>query len=192
MDLWIKEYEQPERLNFAIELKDGNKLIGGIDVVGYDNGVPVIGYNLAKKYWNNGYMTEACKCLLNYLFSNGYTEVKIDAMVENIGSNRVIQKCGGIFVKTENVFRPLKNSNVLVVMSDIAWYGFDTAAFAAPRAGIPFAAGKARRIHPLAQERARGDSGTSARQGSALPVKTATTYPRDSKAFSSVNLQKNR
>ena len=67
-----------------------------------------------KKYWNNGYMTEACKCLLNYLFSNGYTEVKIDAMVENIGSNRVIQKCGGIFVKTENVFRPLKNSNVLV------------------------------------------------------------------------------
>ena len=39
---------------------------------------------------------------------------EIDAMVENIGSNRVIQKCGGIFVKTENVFRPLKNSNVLV------------------------------------------------------------------------------
>ena len=114
LDLWISEYEQPERLNFAIELKDGNKLIGGIDVVGYDEGVPAIGYNLAKKYWNNGYMTEACKCLLNYLFSNGYTEVRIDAMAENIGSNRVIQKCGGILVKTEDVFRPLKNSNVLV------------------------------------------------------------------------------
>ena len=112
--LWIKEYEQPERLNFAIVLKSENKLIGGIDVVGYDNGIPVIGYNLSRKYWNNGYMTEACQCLLNYLFSNGYAEVKIDAMAENIGSNRVIQKCGGILVKTEENFVPLKNRTVLI------------------------------------------------------------------------------
>ncbi len=112
--LWIKEYEQPERLNFAIVLKSENKLIGGIDVVGYDNGIPVIGYNLAQKYWNHGYMTEACQCLLNYLFSNGYAEVKIDAMAENIGSNRVIQKCGGILVKTEENFVPLKNRTVLI------------------------------------------------------------------------------
>ena len=29
---WLKEYEQPERLNFAIELKSTGQLIGGIDV----------------------------------------------------------------------------------------------------------------------------------------------------------------
>ena len=114
LDLWIKEYEQPERLNFAIVLKSENKLIGGIDVVGYDNGIPVIGYNLAKKYWNKGYMTEACRCVLNYLFSQGHEEVKIDAFVENIGSNRVIKKCGGILVKTEEEFFPLKNQTALV------------------------------------------------------------------------------
>ena len=114
LNLWISEYEQPERLNFAIVLKSENKLIGGIDVVGYDNGIPVIGYNLSRKYWNNGYMTEACQCLLNYLFSNRYAEVKIDAMAENIGSNRVIQKCGGILVKTEENFVPLKNRTVLI------------------------------------------------------------------------------
>lgn len=114
LGLWLKEYEQPERLNFAIDLKSENKLIGGIDVVGYDNGKPMIGYNLARTYWNHGYMTEACQCLLNYLFSQGYREVKIDAMPENAGSNRVIQKCGGILVKTEEDFVPLKNQTVLI------------------------------------------------------------------------------
>ena len=47
LSLWINEYEKPERLNFAIELKKEDKLIGGIDVVGYLGGVkgtPVIGY----------------------------------------------------------------------------------------------------------------------------------------------------
>ena len=50
---WIKEYEKPERLNFAIVLKSQDKLIGGIDVVGYLNGVggiPVIGYNLSRSF----------------------------------------------------------------------------------------------------------------------------------------------
>ena len=92
---WLEEYEKPERLNFAIELKEEKKLIGGIDVVGYLEGVPVIGYNLARPYWGRGIMTEACTRVLEHLFSLGFPEVRIDAMVENIGSNRVIQKCGG-------------------------------------------------------------------------------------------------
>ena len=105
---WIKEYEKLERINCAIVLKSENKLIGGIDVVGYLDGIPVIGYCSDKRYWNRGYMTEACKCLLDYLFSIGHKEVKIDAIKENIGSNRVIQKCGGVLIKTEEEFQPLK------------------------------------------------------------------------------------
>lgn len=109
LDMWIKEYEDPKRLNFAIVLKSENKLIGGIDVVRYEEGVPVIGYNLSRKYWNKGYMTEACKCLLDYLFSVGYNKIRIDAMTENTGSNRVIEKCGGVFSETEE--RPHKWNN---------------------------------------------------------------------------------
>lgn len=114
IDLWVSEYEQPERLNFAIELKSDGQLIGGIDVVGYMDGIPIIGYNLSRKYWNHGYMTEACRCVLDYLFGQGYPAVRIDAMVDNIGSNRVIQKCGGQLVKTEETGRSLKNDTVLV------------------------------------------------------------------------------
>ena len=111
---WIEQYDKPERLNFAIERKADGALIGGIDVVGYLDGIPVIGYNLAKKYWNQGYMTEACRKLLEYLFSQGYTEVRIDAMVDNIGSNRVIQRCGGVFIGAEDDYLPMKNKTVKI------------------------------------------------------------------------------
>ena len=117
LSLWIDEYEKPERLNFAIELKKEDKLIGGIDVVGYLGGVhgtPVIGYNLARNYWGNGYMTEACRCVIEYLFSKGYSEVRIDAMTENIASIKVIQKCGGKLLKTDEDYFPLKDKKVLI------------------------------------------------------------------------------
>ena len=76
-------------------------ILGGIDVVGYIDGVPVIGYTLKRDKWNQGYMTEACKCVRDFLFSLGYNTIKIDAVVENIGCNRVIQKCGGILLGNE-------------------------------------------------------------------------------------------
>ena len=109
INLWIEQYEKPERLNFGIVLKEENILIGGIDVVGYLDGTPVIGYVISRKYWNNGYMTEACKTLLNYLFNQGYEKVRIDAAVENIGSNKVIQKCGGKLINTIDDFVERKN-----------------------------------------------------------------------------------
>lgn len=117
LNQWVSEYEKPERLNFAIVLKDTEQLIGGIDVVGYLDGIsgtPVIGYNLSRKFWGKGYMTEACQCVIDYLFSRGYSEIRIDAMSENIASVKVIQKCGGVFLETEDVFFPLKNQTVAV------------------------------------------------------------------------------
>ena len=112
LEMWIKEYEDPKRLNFAIVLKGEGRLIGGIDVVRYEDGMPVIGYNLSRTFWNNGYMTEACRCLLNYLFTHGYSAVRIDAIFENIGSNRVIRKCGGVFQETVDEYLKFKNRTV--------------------------------------------------------------------------------
>lgn len=110
LDFWIKQYEKPERINFAIELKEGNVLIGGIDVVGYLDGIPVVGYVLSRKHWNNGYMTEALRCMIELLFSLGHNEIIVDAIVENIGSNKVIVKCGGIFIETYSEFFSKKNT----------------------------------------------------------------------------------
>lgn len=111
---WIKEYEKPERLNFGIVLKETNELIGGIDVCGYIDGIPVIGYVLSKKYWNNGYMTESLKEVINYLISLGYKKIKIDAVVENIASNKVIQKCGGKLINIKKDYFALKQKEFLI------------------------------------------------------------------------------
>ncbi|MBQ4255199.1 MAG: GNAT family N-acetyltransferase, partial [Bacilli bacterium] len=48
-----------------------------------------------------GYMTEACKAVLGYLKSLGYSKVRIDAMENNVASIRVIEKCGGVFQNKE-------------------------------------------------------------------------------------------
>lgn len=117
LEKWIADYEKPERLNFAIVLKEEGRLIGGIDVVGYLGGVkgiPVIGYNLARAYWNKGYMSEACRCLLDYLFSKGYAKVRIDAFTENKASRRVIEKCGGVYEGCEEEYLPLKDKTVMI------------------------------------------------------------------------------
>ena len=112
--LWLSEYEKPEKINFAIVDKADGVLIGGIDVVRYLEGTPVIGYTLSRKYWNRGYMTEACKALLTFLKGLGYTQARIDAAVDNVGSNRVIQKCGGVFQRIEIDDRPLHGDSMPV------------------------------------------------------------------------------
>lgn len=114
ISLWVEQYEKPERINFAIVLKETLELIGGIDVCGYIDGVPVIGYTLAKKHWNKGYMSEAFNEVINFLFSIGHKIIRVDAMVENIGSNKVIIKCGGKYIDTVDEVIPLKNKTVKI------------------------------------------------------------------------------
>lgn len=94
MDLWLKDYENADCYRYGIELKEENALIGMIDVVEYRQGNPVIGYCSGRKYWNHGYMTEAFRAVIDELFSQGYETIVIEAVNENTGSNRVIQKAG--------------------------------------------------------------------------------------------------
>jgi ribosomal-protein-alanine N-acetyltransferase len=114
LTFWVNQYEKEERINFAIVYKENNELIGGIDVVGYLEGVPVIGYNLSRKYWNKGIMSEACKRVIELLFSLNHEKIIIEAMVENIGSNRVIQKCGGVYESTYDDYIPRKEKTVTI------------------------------------------------------------------------------
>ena len=100
---WLEEEKDLKTIRFIITLKDGGEPIGSIDVVNYIDGDPEIGYCLSKKYWNQGLMTEACKAFIKYLFNIGFTKVLIKAVVENIGSNRVIEKCGFKFTHQEHL-----------------------------------------------------------------------------------------
>ena len=102
IDRWIEEEKDPRTIRFVITLKNSDEPIGSIDVVGYIEDNPEIGYCLSRKYWNQGLMTEVCKAFSKYLFDIGFKKVLIKAVVENIGSNRVIDKCGFKFTHQEH------------------------------------------------------------------------------------------
>ena len=101
LDIWLNEYKEPKTIRYGVVLKENNELIGAIDVVDYIDNNPEIGYCLSRKYWNKGYMTEACKAVVEYLFAIGYKTILIEADERNIGSNRVIKKCGFEFTHKE-------------------------------------------------------------------------------------------
>lgn len=98
---WIDEEKDPKTIRYLITTKENDEPIGSIDVVNYKNGAPEIGYCLSRKHWNKGYMTEACKALIKYLFAIGFSKIVIAADVRNIASNRVIEKCGFTFTHKE-------------------------------------------------------------------------------------------
>lgn len=115
MDYWLDEYKKDNCYIYGIERRADGALMGMIDVVGYDNGSPVIGYCSGRKFWGNGYMTEALKAVVNELFSDRYETILIEAAKENIASNRVIQKAGFEFVESrETQISPQKPEMVTV------------------------------------------------------------------------------
>ena len=109
---WIKDYDNDNTHRYGIVYKDNNELIGSIDIVGYIDDKPMIGYVLSRKYWNQGIMSEACKAFLQYLKDKGFKEVIIEAMVDNVGSNKIIQKSGGELIDSLFLKRELKNDIV--------------------------------------------------------------------------------
>ncbi len=120
LDLWLNEYNKENTVRFAIESKETSEVMGMIDVPRIlPEGYPEIGYISAKKYWGKGYMTEACKAMVNHLFELGYKKIVIRAWVENIGSNRVIEKAGFSFIKKEEVHLDKLDKNVTLNFYEI-------------------------------------------------------------------------
>jgi len=81
-------------LVFAIEL-NGN-VIGSVD---YKNVFPhsaQIDYALGRKYWGQGYMSEAAACLRDWGFATFPQVIRLQSYcdIRNVGSSRVMEKVG--------------------------------------------------------------------------------------------------
>lgn len=106
MDYWLSEYSKPDCFRWVIVPDGEQEPIGMIDVVGYEeDGTAIVGYCESRKYWNRGYMTEALIAVVPVIFEGGCKRIKISAVDENKGSNRVIQKAG--FTYTDSVNAPM-------------------------------------------------------------------------------------
>ena len=92
---WVKRKPSPD-FDWGIVLKESNKVVGMIAVFDIQNArMGDIGYRVNPEYWNMGITTEALKEVIRFIFEN--TEIerlngRVD--VRNIGSNRVMEKCG--------------------------------------------------------------------------------------------------
>ncbi len=80
-----------------------------------------IGYWLGEKYWSQGIVTEAAKKVIEFAFNDlKLNRIDVHAVIENKGSNRVIEKLGFVFEGTKKQAMRAKATNVL---HDINTYG---------------------------------------------------------------------
>ena len=95
---------------WAIELKETGEPIGCIGYLPSDgckiparDGEPLVGYWIAKPYWNQGICTEALQAMLDHIRNTtDYKSLISGHFVDNSASGRVMEKCG--FVATGETY----------------------------------------------------------------------------------------
>lgn len=93
--------KKPNWYELAMELKGQTKMIGNITLIIKKEYIE-IGWISHKDYWNKGYMTEAVKAVLDYAFKVlEPSQIIATCTAKNIGSYRVMEKCGMQRIKEE-------------------------------------------------------------------------------------------
>ena len=99
-----KDYERNNMGSWAVIRKLDNAWLGwcGLKLMAETNEVD-LGYRLHQQYWNDGYATECALACVHYGFDKLFLD-RIIGRVEsgNIGSIRVLEKCGMQLVKHTN------------------------------------------------------------------------------------------
>lgn len=131
---WIADYEIPANkafldavkttnnidnhmLKLGIFKKATNELIGWC-CTGMKEELPSpnreIMYAISNEYPNHGYATKATKGLIDYLFKETNLNVlNAIALINNVASNKVIEKCGFIYKSQQRIENQIYNHYIL-------------------------------------------------------------------------------
>lgn len=87
---------------WAVVLKESNEVLGWCGLKYHSEGYSDIGYRFFRKYWGQGFATEAAKASLKY----GKEVLKLDPIwgrvsKDNVGSIRVLEKIGMTYFKSD-------------------------------------------------------------------------------------------
>jgi ribosomal-protein-alanine N-acetyltransferase len=107
---WMSNYPDPKFYIWGIQLKNG-PLIGTISIHSIHEGFlrGEIGYALAKRYWNQGYVTEALQAVVDFSFGIvGFNRLEAHHSIYNPASGAVLIKAG---FQHEGVLRQYYRSN---------------------------------------------------------------------------------
>jgi ribosomal-protein-alanine N-acetyltransferase len=107
---WMSNYPDPKFYLWGIQLKSG-RLIGTISIHSMNEGFlrGEIGYALAKSFWNQGYVTEAAKKIIDFAFGEvGFNRIEAHHALANRASGAVLIKCG---MQKEGIMKEYYRSN---------------------------------------------------------------------------------
>ncbi len=119
LEEWIAGYARPDFYQWAIVLKSLGEPIGTISVVTQDERTAMlhIGYCIGRKWWRQGYTSEAFAAVIPFLFYEvGANRIESQHDPNNPNSGSVMKKCGLIF---EGTLRQADVSNQGIVDVDL-------------------------------------------------------------------------
>lgn len=96
IEFFHEQYDKNRAIFWGIFIKNTKVMIGFCKL---EIEVPKvradIGYDLAKKYWNKGFMTEALKAIIDFAFENiGVNRIEASVDIKNEASIKVLKKNG--------------------------------------------------------------------------------------------------
>lgn len=98
---FVSSYEENGLPCFLLFDLESDEFIGRAGFGLTESGETEVGYVLHKKFWGKGYASEAVAALLEYARKNiDVAYIIAYAHIENIGSTRVMEKCGMAYYKT--------------------------------------------------------------------------------------------
>ncbi|MGM7684752.1 GNAT family N-acetyltransferase [Cytobacillus sp. Hm23] len=100
VDFALCQYENKNVAPWGIEYKEDGKLIGTADFILWqpNHNRAEIGYVLSPAYWGKGIATEAAKEIITFGFNHmDLVRIQARCFIDNIGSERVMQKLGMTF-----------------------------------------------------------------------------------------------
>ena len=99
-----------ESYNFMIF--QNNKLLGGIALTEFNGPSCELGYWLGKRYWGNGFATEAVGGILKFGFDDlSLNEIYASYKIGNEASKNVLKKCGFHFYREFQEFDSVLEKN---------------------------------------------------------------------------------
>jgi len=119
---WDEKYGNPDFYHWGIVEKESQQIIGTVGTHRLDEKhySMELGYCMSRTYWGKGYMSEAVAAIIEYLFNTvGFNRISACHDTDNIGSGRVMQKCGMILEGTQRQVRyNIKRGGFI----DLIWY----------------------------------------------------------------------
>lgn len=90
----IDAWKMGSDYSFSVRLKDSSRLIGSFGVLNQDGKLQV-GYIFSPSQWGNGYATEVCRMMMDFLKSQpGVFRIQSFVDVDNTASAKVLIKSG--------------------------------------------------------------------------------------------------